>query len=147
MVLDTEKYIGAVCRMLSGGASSVPVPIRGDSMRPFLRGGDFVYLQALTQPLRPGDIALYQRPEGKYVVHRVYKVKSDGSILMLGDAELTPEPVSPDQLRARAAFARRAGQVVKPGEFVWWFYACPWRLLGKNRKYAYRLREKFRKKK
>ena len=145
--LDTEKYLNAVCRMIDGGAGPVPVPIRGDSMRPFLRGGDFAYMQALDTPVRPGDILLYRRETGQFVLHRVYKILSGGTLLMLGDAQLTVEPIAPDQVRARAAWVTRAGQKIGPGEFVWWFYAQPWRLLGKNRKYASKLREKFRKKK
>jgi len=145
--LDTEKYLNAVCRMIAGGASQVPVPIRGDSMRPFLRSGDFAFLKALDGPLRPGDIVLYRRENGEYVLHRIYKITSDGTLLMLGDAQLTGEPISPDQVLGKAAFVTRAGQKIFPGEFVWWFFAQPWRLLGKNRKYASKIREKFRKKK
>ena len=143
--LDTEKYLNALCRMIADGAGPVPMPIRGDSMRPFLRGGDFAYMQRLDGPIRPGDLLLYQRETGQYVFHRVYKIKA-GTLLMLGDAQLTTEPISPDQVRARAVWVTRAGQKIMPGEFVWWFFAHPWRILGKNRKYASKIRETFRKK-
>lgn len=128
-VLDTKKYLDAVCLMLRQGSSQVPVPVAGVSMRPFLRSGDTVYLELIRQPVQPGDILLYQRSSGQYILHRVYKCRSDGSYLMLGDNQVTPEPVSAHQLRARVAAARVGGRMLAPGDRRWWLFSHPWRWL------------------
>ncbi len=128
-ILDTTKYLDAVCLMLRQGRSQVPVPVVGVSMRPFLRTGDTVLLDPITAPVRAGDILLFQRPDGKYVLHRVVKCCRDGSFLLLGDNQMMPEPVQPEQLRAIVVSARIGNQTVAPGDRRWWLYAHPWRWL------------------
>ena len=145
-VLDTEKYLDAVCLMLSQGHENVPVPISGVSMRPFLRNGDFAYLAPLPEKIRKGDILLFRRSDGRYVLHRVYKIRKDGTYLMLGDSQLNPEPVDASQLRGAVAFVRCGGQDCRPGSFRWWFFACPWLYLAPRRPQIARLLALFRKK-
>jgi signal peptidase I len=145
-VLDTEKYLDAVSMMIQEGRTNVPVPVKGVSMRPFLRTGDFAYLIPLPEKIRRGDILLFQRANKQYVLHRVYKLRRDGSVLMLGDSQLTPEPVTPHQLRAKVSFVRCAGQDCRPGSFRWWFFACPWLRFARWRPQIARLLALFRKK-
>lgn len=145
-VLDTEKYLDAVCLMISQGHENVPVPISGVSMRPFLRNADFAYLAPLPDRVKKGDILLFRRANGQYVLHRVYKILKGGNYLMLGDSQLTPEPVDASQLRAKAAFVRCGGQDCRPGSFRWWFFACPWRILAPWRPQVAKLLALFRKK-
>ena len=125
-VLDTNQYLDAVCRMISEGKENVPVPVKGVSMRPFLRDGDFAYLVSLPRKLKRGDIVLFQRKNGQYVLHRIYKVLKNGSYLLLGDSQLEPEPVMEEQFRAKVSFVRCMGQECHPGSFKWWFFAVPW---------------------
>lgn len=145
-VLDTEKYLDAVCRMLEEGRENVPVPIQGVSMRPFLRNGDFAYLVPLTPKVKKGDILLFQRKNNRYILHRVYKIKKDGSLLLLGDSQLEPEPVEREQLRAKVAFVRCGGEDCRPGSFRWWFFAGPWRIFAPWRPQFAKLLAMFRKK-
>ena len=145
--LDTNIYLDAVCRMIEEGSYDVPVPVRGDSMRPFLRNADFVYLVPLPEKVRPGDIILFQREDGQYVLHRVYRKLSHENYLMLGDAQRTKEPVTRDQFRAKVSFVRCGGQDCRPGSFRWWFFSCPWRLFAPWRRQIARLLALFRKKK
>lgn len=54
----------------------------GDSMMPLLRQGkDFVKVVSAPDKLKKYDIALFKRPTGEYVLHRVVKVKSDFYII------------------------------------------------------------------
>ena len=145
-VLDTEAYLDAVCRMIDEGRANVPVPIRGVSMRPFLRTGDFAYMVCLPAKIKKGDILLFQRENNQYVLHRVYKLRRDGSFLMLGDSQLKPEPVNRSQLRAKAAFVRCGNQDCRPGSFRWWFFAVPWLYLAGWRPPIAKLLALFRKK-
>ena len=144
--LDTNKYLDAVCLMLREGQENVPVPVKGVSMRPFLRNADFAYLVRLPEKLKRGDIVLYQRANSQYVLHRVYKILGSGNYLMLGDSQLEPEPVNAGQLRAKVSFVRIGRSVCRPGSFRWWFFAVPWLRLAPWRPQIARLLALFRKK-
>lgn len=145
-VLDTEKYLDAVCLMLREGHENVPVPVQGISMRPFLRNADFAYLIPLPETIKKGDILLFQRKNNQYVLHRVYKIQKDAIILMLGDSQQMPEPVEWNQFRAKVSFVRCGAETCKPGSFRWWFFACPWRILAPWRPQVAKLLALFRKK-
>ena len=145
-VLDTNQYLDAVCRMISEGKENVPVPVKGVSMRPFLRDGDFAYLVSLPRKLKRGDIVLFQRKNGQYVLHRIYKVLKNGSYLLLGDSQLEPEPVMEEQFRAKVSFVRCMGEECCPGSFKWWFFAVPWLRLARWRPQIYKILTLFRKK-
>ena len=132
-VLDTNQYLDAVCRMIGEGNENVPVPIKGVSMRPFLRDGDYAYLVSLPGKLKRGDIVLYRRKNGQYVLHRIYKVLKNGDYLMLGDSQMEPEPMREEQFRAKVSFVRCMGEECRPGSFRWWFFAVPWVRLARWR--------------
>ena len=143
-VLDTEGYLNAVCRMLDEGAGQVPVPVQGTSMRPFLGNGDFVFLDPIDSPVKKGDIILFRRRNGRYILHRVYKIKKQGIFLMLGDGQLVTEPIVREQMMGRAVRVTRRGQAEAPGSIVWWFFVQPWRILAPWRKQISAVRERFR---
>lgn len=126
--LDTNTYLDAVCQMLTDGAKSVPVPVVGDSMRPFLQTGDFVHMDT-AENIRRGDILLFQRPNGQYVLHRVVR-KKPGGYWMLGDNQTVREPISGDQIRAKATSAKIRGVTVTADSLRWWMFAYPWRWLA-----------------
>lgn len=65
----------------------------GDSMEPLLHDHQStVVLEPLGRPARRGDVVLYRRPAGEYVLHRVVKVL-DGACLTRGDNRLHAERV------------------------------------------------------
>ena len=132
-ILDTTAYLDGVCQMLSGGASLVPIPVVGVSMRPFLRNGDFVYVSAPGEKIRKGDVLLFQRNNGQYVLHRVMKIRGD-CLWMQGDSQLQKEPIVKNQVRAKAVSARIRGSMVAEGDLLWWKYAHPWRWLAPIRR-------------
>ena len=132
--LDTNKFLDAVCLMLRQGQTQVPIPVTGTSMRPFLRTGDTAFLNLVKDPVKPGDILLFQRPGGQYVLHRVIKCRQDGSFLLLGDNQIVPEPVLPEQIRAIVSAVRIGKEIVAPGNRRWWLYSHPWRWLRPLRK-------------
>lgn len=137
-VLDTNEYLDTVCRILAEGAKSVPVPVTGVSMGPFLHQGDFVYLELPEEPIRKGDILLFRRPNGHYVLHRVIGITPEG-YRMLGDGQLVVEPIEKSWVRARAVSAKIRGEIVTAGSFRWWLFAYPWRWLALWRGQIFRL--------
>ncbi len=108
-------------------AENLPLTVTGGSMVPFLVGGrDRVFLSRLERPARRGDILLYRRDNGAYVLHRVYSLE-EGSMTMVGDAQQQLEPgIRPDQVMALVTGAERKGKLQKPGAFWWDFFAKVW---------------------
>ena len=125
--VDTKEYLDTVCALLEAGQQNLSVPVAGSSMCPFLYPEDTVFLSAVEATLKPGNIYLFQRPNGQYVLHRLLREDGDGTLWMLGDNQRTEEPVSGgDMLRAQAVSVRRKGKTCAPGSFLWWFFAVPW---------------------
>jgi len=59
----------------------------GTSMRPMIRSGiDSIVLKKKDRELRKYDCVLYKRRStNKYVLHRIIKIKKDGSLIICGD--------------------------------------------------------------
>ncbi len=96
--VETRRMSIAAWRAMAreGPAPPMCIPLEGDSMRPLIRRGrDRVTIVPLTRPLRRGDVVLFEFPPGRYVVHRVYRLK-DGRVQTLGDHCWNPDPWLPD---------------------------------------------------
>lgn len=142
-VLDTEAFLDTVCELLQQGQTHVAIPVAGGSMVPFLHHGDMVCLDLVDTPLKKGDIVLYRRASGRYILHRIKKIRPDGSFILVGDAQQELELLpSREQICARATSARHKGKICDPGSFRWWFYAHVWLWLVPFRHRLMRLREK-----
>lgn len=64
---------------------------RGISMLPMLRQGtDSVLLSPVPEKLKKYDLPLYQREDGKYVLHRV--IEAGETYTCMGDNQFIPEP-------------------------------------------------------
>lgn len=67
------------------------LPITGTSMNPLLvQGRDFVFLKKPKLPLETGDIPLYRRDNGVFVLHRVVG-KDENGYIMCGDNQFILE--------------------------------------------------------
>lgn len=137
LIVDTKEYLDTICQLLQEGKTDLPVPVTGNSMRPFLHPGDIVYLNRPATPRR-GDIVLFTRSDGSYVLHRIYRVKRDGTYLLLGDNQLLPEPVSGECIHAQVTSVRCKEKNLTPKSLRWWCYARLWtrpvrRVIGKLR--------------
>ena len=77
---------------MNGEAPPVRIILDGGSMRPLIRRGrDYVTVVPLRDEPVAGDIVLFSdESQERYVVHRVWKVKS-GKILTWGDNCATPD--------------------------------------------------------
>lgn len=108
-------------------AGPLPLVVTGNSMSPFLiHGRDRVWLSRPVRPVRRGDVLLYRRENGAYVLHRVYGVQ-EGVLAMVGDAQTELEPgVRQEQVLAIVTQAERKGKMLMPGCFWWDFFAGVW---------------------
>ena len=63
----------------------------GDSMRPLIRQGrDILVISAVSGRLKKYDVPLYKRDSGKYVLHRILKVRENDYVIC-GDNRCTRE--------------------------------------------------------
>ena len=106
---------------------ALPLLISGNSMAPFLvHKRDTVYLSRLVRPVKIGDVLLYQRDNGSYILHRVYKIEN-GTYTMIGDGQFVLEKgIRADQMIAVMTSALRKGKRQAPGCFWWEFFEKVW---------------------
>ena len=99
--VDTREYLSAMETLIYQG-EDVSIPVSGFSMNPFLADKrDAVLVKRPDRDLQRGDIVLYKRRNGQYILHRIWKVKREGYYLV-GDAHTEIEgPVSQDQIIGR----------------------------------------------
>lgn len=125
-VLPPEELMDPLLGLLND-TEYVPLVISGFSMTPFLvHSRDTVYLSKVTRPLKRGDMILYRRDNGAYILHRICRVEASGYCLV-GDAQtLIEKGVRPEQVLALVTAVRRKGKLLQPGSFWWDFFEKVW---------------------
>ena len=125
--VDNDAYLGTLKELILEGRE-VSLLISGSSMAPFLiHHRDTVFLGPVKQPLKKGTIVFYQRDNGAYVLHRIYKVKKGGYYDIVGDAQTQiEENVRADQIFAVVTMVRRKGKDIREGDFWWEFFEHVW---------------------
>ena len=128
-VVEAQLLMGSLLELVEQG-ETVPLVISGNSMSPFLRHGrDTVYLSRVTKPPKRGDMVLYRRENGSYILHRIYCCR-DGLYDMVGDGQCSLEPdIRPDQILAVVTAFRRKGKLLKKGSVLWEFFEHAWLVL------------------
>ena len=88
---------------------------RGQSMLPTIKEGrDRVMLSPAAPPYARGDLLLYRRKNGVFVLHRVVKVEKDGTLTMRGDNQFALERgIKESQVIASVKRYFRAGREVR----------------------------------
>ena len=114
---DSRMVVSVVLEMIKDGGS-YPLSGSGYSMKPFLCENDTLILTSVEgRRIRVGDILLYERDNGKFVLHRVYKVKRDGTFEFVGDNQYKAEKgIRQDQLRAYVEKVIRNGKEIDCGK-------------------------------
>ena len=125
-VLSPEELMGPLLGLLEE-TDAVPLVISGGSMTPFLvPKRDSVYLSKADRELKRGDMVLYRRDNGQYVLHRVFCVEN-GLYTMVGDAQTVLEPgIRGDQIRAVVTAVRRKEKLLQKNSFWWLFFEKIW---------------------
>lgn len=138
-VVDTREYV-SVLREIAESGKVVSLRIAGSSMSPFLGPRQRLHLfYKAGQRTAGGDMVFYQRRNGQYVMHRIYKVKADGYYIV-GDAQTEIEgPVSRDQIFALITKVKRKDRIIQPGDFWWEFFEHVWIRMIPLRRPAVRL--------
>lgn len=127
--IDTVVYLAEICEVIREGHTIV-IPIKGSSMLPFLaEARDQVMLGPVSHELRPGDIVLYRRRNGQFILHRIVQ-KMGRVYYMKGDAQNRIEgPVFQEQILAEAVGFKRKGKWIDRNGIIVKFYS----LAAKNK--------------
>ena len=134
-VVDTREYV-SVLRELTEEGKEVRMTIAGSSMNPFLiHERDSICFLKPDRELKRGDMVFYQRLNGAYVMHRIWKAAPEGYYIV-GDAQTEIEgPVKREQIFAVITKVCRKGKWLGPGDFWWEFFEHVWiRLVPFRRK-------------
>ena len=140
-----NAVIEAIKDRLKSGKTAV-LKVTGNSMTPFLvPERDSVELAQIKKEPKTGDVVLYKRKNGAYVLHRVIKTDKDG-FYFTGDGQTFVEgPIEKEQLIAVCdAFIRR-GERISGKEPRWKAYAFLWRKSRKLRPSVMKAYEKMKK--
>lgn len=138
--INADEWIEKAKFLLEKGME-VKIKPQGLSMLPFIMGDrDDVILKKLTRPLKRGDIVLYRRPGGVYVLHRVHHVK-ESKLFMMGDSQDFIEgPIFTEQCVAMVETYYKKGVLKDNTKFsmrikytVWmWLRPFRWTLIKLN---------------
>ncbi len=116
--------------LISSG-SDVEITVTGNSMRPMLRHRrDRVVLTACNKfALKKGQLPLYKRQDGSYVLHRIVRVNED-SYDMCGDRQSEIERDVPKQsiIAVTKSFTRRERKI-SCDQKLYRVYVVLWQLL------------------
>ena len=121
-------------------------PPRGISMLPMLRQGiDSVVLSPVPGKLKKYDLPLYQRENGKYVLHRIIRVEDAYSCM--GDNQFTEEPcIRQEQLLALVTGFYRGETYHSVKEPAYRLYCRFWHYSRPVRRFWHRCRRWLRRK-
>ena len=134
MKKSTQELMPEVGRLIREG-KTVVLPVRGNSMRPFIQNGnDCVELHPLPPVLRKGDVVLARTSKGYYVLHRVTAISPD-LLTLEGDGNISlRETCRPSDVLARAewvidAHKERHSLLDKRARIKWrmWYMLRPLR--------------------
>ena len=114
-----EEMLPLLSEVLESGGEFRFYP-KGTSMLPLLRQG--VDSVALVEPerLKKGDICLFRRADGAFVLHRLVGIQKDGRLSFRGDNQaVTETDVDPSRVIAVASRVFRGERAVKP--YALWY--------------------------
>lgn len=115
-------------QMENGGVARLIVT--GNSMYPTLRHRkDTVFLRPAARALERGDLILYRRQDGAFVLHRIVTRPRKNVFFCAGDNQWRREPVNADQVLAVADGFIRKGKTYKENNCGYRLWVAVWLLL------------------
>ncbi len=128
----TDTVEGDYAGILARGGTVVAAT-KGSSMRPLLREGrTAVVVEPVRHEPRVGDMPLYRRADGLYVVHRIVGVEADAYRIM-GDNCTVRETVPKDSVLGLVTEIRYGSKVVSVADRGYRAYVWLWLLLSPPR--------------
>ena len=108
--LPMEELMPILSAQLESGGRATLV-VTGNSMYPTFRNrSDAVYLIPVKRPLKKGDLILYRRDNGRYILHRIVTKPKNGAFFCTGDNQWELENVTDGQVLALVDGFTRGGR-------------------------------------
>ena len=105
LILPNEILLSKAAQVVAEGKIAI-IPLKGQSMYPFIHGGIDCVELSLPSALKVGDIILAEIRPGKYLLHRIYQFTGDDGIVLMGDGNLyNKEYCVRSDVRAKALVA------------------------------------------
>ena len=119
--------------------------VTGNSMYPFLyHNKSIVYIvKKLHYNLKKGDIILFQRNDGAFVLHRVIKICSQNFLYVNGDAQSWKEEINTDQILAQVIKIRRTDNIFSVNNLRYRICVKFWMILFPIRPFLFKCRAKY----
>ena len=118
-----DEYIPLIREVIESDGEFRLYP-HGTSMLPLLRQGKDSVALVRPETIKRGDILLYQRANGQYVLHRVVRVCRDGTLWFSGDNHMMLEKgIEREQIIASSAAVFRGEKRKDSAAFGMRFYS------------------------
>lgn len=104
--------------------NSVIIPTRGNSMRPFISGGDNVLLVRTEDPLKVGMIVLARTLDRRVILHRIICINRD-YITLMGDGNLKGTEMCRQSdiiAVAQSVVGHNSGLYTRKNMLGWWLW-------------------------
>ncbi len=106
---------------------TVKINVSGYSMYPLVVSRRDRVLLGKVEQLKIGDVPLFRREDGSFILHRIVKIK-DGAYAMMGDYETKEEyPIYPSQIVAVAKGFYRKEKFISCESAIYRLYSFVWR--------------------
>ena len=119
------KELAEVVKLQLNNGGKANLTVTGSSMQPMLVSGRDSVTLIPPGDEKKGDVVLYQRTNGQYVLHRIIDVTGDGYIIS-GDNQAMREPVGKDQLVAVVESFTRNGKQYSRDTAFYRLYQTVW---------------------
>ncbi len=145
LICSPTEFVGIIEDTLNEGGK-MPLVVTGNSMNPFLKDGkDVVWLEKCRESdFKRGKILLFRRSGGKIVLHRVLKVKPDGTLIMNGDAQFWCEDIKKEQALAAVTHIEVNGKKISCNSLAYRFRTAVWQCLKPLRPLIFRVYRKLK---
>ncbi len=123
---DMDALYPLIEPIISRG-DTVKMKVTGYSMYPLVSSRRDSVLLGKADKLRVGDVSLFQRSDGSFILHRIVG-QQDGAFYFCGDYETKKEyPVYPSQIVAVAKGFYRNERFIPCDSFLYKLYCIFWR--------------------
>ncbi len=145
--IELEALYPTIVNVLEKGGSFLLYP-NGKSMLPTIRPGkDAVYLSS-PKNIKKGDMILYRRKNGAFVLHRIVKAKENGSYILRGDNQYYNENgILPSQIIAVVRRYVRGNKEINCASLSHRLYLCARNITFPIRKFFFRVKRRLSKRK
>lgn len=119
------KELAEVVKLQLENGGKANLTVTGNSMWPMMLSGRDSVVLIPPGNEKKGDVVLYQRASGQYVLHRIIDVTQDGYIIS-GDNQAMREPVAKEQLIAVMESFTRGGKQYSRDSAFYRLYQTVW---------------------